>query len=346
MRHPSHAIGAWGGLTTGAPAAFAEPGIVGELERELADLSGCDAVALAPSTLHAFWDLFDMIACAGHDILLDSGAYEVARWGVERAACRGAVVRTFRSHDVSHVRMLGATGRPMVVVTDGVDSLTGRAAPLAEYARIAQATGGMLVIDDTQCLGLLGAPSGSAFGSGGGGSIRRHRLEGHSVVVVASLAKAFGAPLTMIAGSAAFIRSFKAASRTRIHSSPPSIANLAGARRALHLNRQCGDALRARLECNIRRFRAALRRHALSARGGLFPAQTLDPIPGVSPRDLHARLTAAGIETVLRATPHGPRVCFIITAIHTREQIDFATAALAAAVSARAHTGALTCLAS
>jgi 8-amino-7-oxononanoate synthase len=347
MRHPSHVLGAWEGLTTGAPAAFAEPSLVSELEGELAELMGCSAAALAPSTLHAFWDLFDMIACTGHDIFLDSGAYEVARWGAERAACRGARVTTFPSHDAAPLHELVGRGRPAVVVTDGIDALTGHPAPLVEYTRVAERTGGMVVIDDTQAIGLLGRPArASAFGAGGGGSIRRHGLEGRPVVLIASLAKAFGAPLTVIGGSALFIRRFKARSRTRIHCSPPSVASLAGARRAVRLNRRAGDVLRARLERNIRCFRALLRERGVCTRGGLFPAQTLDPIPGVSSRDLHARLDAAGIETILRATPDGPRVCFIITASHTREQIALATAQVVAAASARARSGVLPCLAS
>ena len=45
---------------------------------------------------------------------------------------------------------------------------------------------------------------------------------------------------------------------TRVHCSPPSVANIRAAAHALELNRTCGDALRLRLAGLVGRFRTAL----------------------------------------------------------------------------------------
>ena len=82
------------------------------------------------------------------------------------------------------------------------------------------------MIDDTQALGILGhSPGGSRpYGEGGGGMARWSNISGPHLVVVASLAKAFGAPLAALSGSEAFVGHFEERSETRVHCSPPSLA--------------------------------------------------------------------------------------------------------------------------
>ena len=48
-------------------------------------------------------------------------------------------------------------------------------------------------------------------------------------MIVSSLAKAFGAPLAVLAGSDAFMTVFEQESATRMHCSPPSVAVIAAA---------------------------------------------------------------------------------------------------------------------
>ena len=73
-------------------------------------------------------------------------------------------------------------------------------------ARVRRCSGdsGLLVIDDTQALGIFGkrTKGESPYGSGGGGSLRWHALQTPRIVAVSSLAKAFGAPVAVVAGSA------------------------------------------------------------------------------------------------------------------------------------------------
>jgi 8-amino-7-oxononanoate synthase len=61
LRHPSWSLRPWAQLTTGAPAALAPPPGARMVADMLAALQGCERAALAPSTLHLFWDLFGMV---------------------------------------------------------------------------------------------------------------------------------------------------------------------------------------------------------------------------------------------------------------------------------------------
>ena len=291
LQHPSRSLRPWHQLTTGAPAALVEPAEAREIGRSLAELQGCEAATLATSTLHLAWDLFDLLAQTPITLFMDAGAYPISRWGAQRAAMRGALVQTFPHHDAAALgRALSAAprGRVPVIVTDGFCPSCGRVAPLADYLALAQRRGGMLVADDTQALGILGqTPSvRMPYGQGGGGSLRWSGLHAPEALVFSSLAKGFGVPIAVLAGSRAWIRRYEEKSLTRVHCSPPSVATLRAAEHAVEMNRTWGDILRHRLALLVRRFREGLRALGLSASGGLFPIQTLVLPPRVDARSL------------------------------------------------------------
>src|SRR5262249_17163047 len=159
-----------------------------------------------------------------------------------------------------------------VVVTDGLCPATGQTAPVVKYLNLVRAHGGYLVIDDTQALGILGHHPGAdaPYGRGGGGTPAWHGVQAPELLVVSSLAKGFGVPLAVLAGSKRVITRFENNSATRMHCSPPSVALIYAAERALQINESRGEHLRRRLAQLVRRFREHLRQVGLAASGGLF----------------------------------------------------------------------------
>ncbi len=326
--HPSAALRPWAGLTTGTPAALRTPPGSTAIARALATLQGCDRASLAPSTLHLFWDLFAILAGPEDEIYVDAVAYPIARWGVERVAARGVPTVGFAHRDARALERLVRRGRrrPLVLV-DGLCPDCGKAAPLGAYLEVVQRRGGLVVVDDTQALGILGASPGpgAPYGRGGGGSLRWHGLRSAAVVVASSLAKGFGVPLAAVAGSSTVIERFEAESETRSHCSPPSIVALHAAERALALNASNGDGLRARVAALVGRFRSGLAALGLSADGERFPVQTL---VSDDAQRLHARLLEMGVRTVLRDPGRTRRLTFLITARHRPADVDQALDAL------------------
>lgn len=331
LRHGSSAGPRWTRLTTGVPAALAEAPEASTVAAGLAGLTGTKAVTLATSTLHAFWDLFPVLGT--RQILMDAGTYPIARWGAERAHCAGAAVSTFRHHDLAALRKAVATagGVSPVVLTDGLCPGCGEVAPVAGYLQVARAVGGSVVIDDTQALGLLGAPAaGHPYGRGGGGTARWQQLADPRLIIVASLAKGLGVPIAMVAGSRPIVHRYQAKAETRVHCSPPSNAHLSAADHALRVNAAQGDALRRHLAHLVTRFRAALEARRVPLIPGLFPVQTVRPGCGIDVQTVHRRLDELGVRTVLHRPRCGPGLAlsFLFTAVHQDADVDRAVHAL------------------
>ncbi|MDF0673064.1 MAG: hypothetical protein P0120_01800 [Nitrospira sp.] len=336
MRHPSWSLRPWVQLTMGRPAALASPPNTSVVAEQLAKLLGRKRATLMPSTLHLFWDLFTILASKRIVIYMDAGTYAIVRWGVERAAARGTPVRTFRHHDPdalhNHLKRDARRGMRPIVVADGLCPACGDSAPITAYLENVRPYGGLLVLDDTQALGILGhGPEPDApYGWGGGGSLPWHRVSSPDVIVGSSLAKGFGVPVAVLAGSETMVGRFEQASETRAHCSPPSNAVIHAAEHALAINEEQGDGLRLRLWELVSRFSKGLAQAGLSLHGGQFPVQTLKPVPGLDPVRLHEELLQRGIRTVLHRARDGFRaqISFLITALHRFHDIDEATDAV------------------
>ncbi len=337
LRHPSWSLRPWSQFTTGVPSALASTPDARVVAQRLAKLQECERGVLGTSTLHLFWDLFGMLARYRVTIYVDKGVYPIARWGVERAAGRGVPVRDFPHHDAEALRWrLTQDARSRlapIVLADGFCPGCGKSAPLAAYLDCARTFGGWLILDDTQALGIFGHSPGpdAPYGRGGGGMLPRTHIGGPDVLVVSSLAKAFGAPVAVLSGSKAAVEGFESNSETRMHCSPPSVAAVRAAEHALAVNREYGDDLRFRLAGLVARFRRRANQAGFHFIAGLFPMQTLVPSREVDAIHLHERLLARGIRTVLHRARngHGPRISFLITARHAPEEIERAAEILA-----------------
>jgi 8-amino-7-oxononanoate synthase len=331
LNHPSHSLRPWQQLTLGVPAALKTSPGTGRLESELARLQGCERVSLGTSTLHLFWDLFGLLSDRHCAIYFAQRTYPVARWGVERAFARGTPAVLFRHLDCESLRQQISrndwSGRRPLIVTDGFCTACGRDAPLAEYLEVAEAADGLVVVDDTQGIGLLGhSPDAtSPYGKGGGGSLRWSAISSPRILMVTSLAKGFGVPMAMLAGSNGLVEKFEARSETRVHTSPPSVAASRAAERALAINRLWGDILRRRICALVGYFKSRLQQIGWSSTGGIFPVQglLLQSVRGADA--LFRHLLKHGITTapVKSENPRLPgRISIILTARHRQSEID------------------------
>ena len=266
----------------GLPAALERPSGTAGVARALAALQGCGAATLATSTLHVFWDLFPMLGGDGEvAIHVDSEALPDRALGVERAACRGVPVRTFRHHDAEGL----AAGRPgcgrrglrPLVVTDGICPGCGRIAPLGATCEVARRHGGRVVVDDTQALGILGpspAPARRTARRRRLAALAGHRRPGARCRGVARQG------IRSTAGStdrrARVGRRFETRSQTRVHCEPAVGRGLACGRacaRAQSARRRRAAAPARPGSCGTSAARLASL--GLSGAGGLFPVQTL-----------------------------------------------------------------------
>jgi 8-amino-7-oxononanoate synthase len=335
LRHPSGSLTGWTALTTGLPAVLGVPRRHQRLAADLAALQGYQAALLAKSTLHGFVDVVYALKARGTVILADARIYATVPLAV---AAAGMSCEFFRHHDAADLRArlarLGPHARP-VVLTDGVCPGCGRVAPLAAYRHLAAASGGLLAIDDTQALGVLGsAPDpASPFGHGGGGSLQWAGVGPERTLCVSSLAKGFGAPLAVVAGDARMVAMVARRGPLRVHASPPSAADVSAAEAALRINAQAGEQLRARLLRLVRRLRRGLRWLGMPlAAASCLPVQPVGPLPRPLALRLADRMARRGIRLVLQRPEAGPGLLltWVITARHGECDVARALAALAA----------------
>ena len=236
---------------------------------------GCERALLAPSTLHLYWDLFDVLAADRIAIYVDAGAYPIARWGVERRPRKafrhrrsGARSRCARGAAGPRSRR----GRRPVVVADGLCTETGRTAPLPDYLKLVRERNGRLVIDDTQALGILGRDPGAEapYGRGGAGTPAWNGVEGPELIIGSSLAKGFGAPLAVLAGNATLMSKFEQLGATQ-SSLQPALSRRHRRRAAGARRQRDARQFSAQPSCETRSsFRESLRQIGLSALAACF----------------------------------------------------------------------------
>jgi 8-amino-7-oxononanoate synthase len=339
LRHPSASLPGWAALTEGRPAALGEPPAVQVLADRLADLVRMPAVALFPSTLHLFLDLFDTLAREPVVLFYDQRLYPSVRWSVERAVGRGTATRPFDRRRVRALVQQFAVlnGRRPIVVTTGLCSAPGTngggIADLRPLLRATEAAGGMLVVDDTQALGVIGPD--------GGGVARVLETDARGLIVGTSLAKGFGVPLAALAGTRALVQSVSQQGPTRWHASPPSAAVLAAAQRALDINDAGGDRLRARLETLAHRLNRGL--HALGLGSGDrhgLPVQPTRNLPRAVAVALQGACANEGLKVLLQRGEHRDHahLTLLVTAAHTASAIDEALAILKASYALAARS--------
>jgi 8-amino-7-oxononanoate synthase len=332
MRHISEDLRPWDCLSNGRPQTIDEmDSFEDTLATRIAVLQGCEAAVFATSTFQLFWGLFDLLADEEVVIYIEEGTYPVAKWGVERASYHGVPVSYFTHQSLESLNFrlsqnLAENKRPVVVV-DGISSTKFTPTPISDYLKAIEPFGGLLVIDDTQALGLFGhSPHSQApFGSGGGGSLQWHRLESPNVLLVSSLAKGFGVPIAVFSGSRQMVEWFRKKSQTLEHCSPPCIPLLHAIEHALNINESEGDKLRYHLSANIMEFQTLLENSGFSEVGSHFPIQII-PSPKIyNPEVFNSRLQERGLRVLLQESNEGfTHVVLCITAEHSLDEIGFA----------------------
>lgn len=179
-----------------------------QVERKLAALMQAEDGLIAQSGWAANVGLVQCIAGPGVPVYIDMNGHASLWEGISAA---GAQAVPIRHNDFGHaLRQIERMG-PGVIMVDSVYSTTGSVAPLEDYVRIAEATGSVIVVDESHSLGTHG-PSGGGLVPALGLSDRVHFR-------TASLAKAFAGRAGFVTCSTAFKEFFAVEARPAIFSS-------------------------------------------------------------------------------------------------------------------------------
>jgi 8-amino-7-oxononanoate synthase len=239
---------------------------------------------------------------------------------LDGARLSGARLVRYRHVDVNDLdtRMQSAPGGEYLVATDGVFSMDGDIAPLAQLAEIAARHAAWLMVDDAHGLGVVGP--------GGRGTVARAGLGLEQVpVLMGTLGKAFGSFGAFVAGSEDLVETLIQEARTYIYTTAPPPAVAVATRAALKLVRE-EDWRRERLQALVQRFRAGAAQLGLSLLDSVTPIQPLIVGDAGTALLFSEALRGQGIlVTAIRppTVPEGTaRLRITFSAAHTEAHVD------------------------
>jgi len=175
---------------------------------------------------------------------------------IDGARLSGAALKRYVHNDVgSAKRQLEASAdSAALLATDGVFSMDGDIAPLADLAALCKAQQATLLVDDAHGLGVLGD-------EGAGSLVEANLKQDDAPVLMATLGKALGVSGAFVAGSKALVDGLVQFARTHVYTTamPPALAAATSA--AVDIAR-FEDWRRAKLRRLVAHFR-----HGASERG-------------------------------------------------------------------------------
>jgi len=290
-----------------------------ELERRLAAFKKTDAAVVFQSGFTANSGTVSSIL--GRDDVIISDELNHASI-IDGARLSRATIKVFPHRDVDAaraiIRELPATQRKLLI-TDGVFSMDGDLGPLPGLCDVADEYGCIMMVDDAHASGV--------FGRNGRGTVDHFGMHGRVDVQVGTLSKAIGALGGYVAGTKSLIEFLYHRARPFLFSTshPPAVA--AACLAALDILENEPELIE-RLWDNTRFFKAGLAAHGFNT--GLSESPITPVIAGESAlaMKLSDRLFEEGVFAQGIAYPtvarDKARVRTIVTATHTRDELQFA----------------------
>src|SRR5580658_4012883 len=291
------------------------------LEEQIAKFKGTEACVVFQSGFTA--NAGTVAAVLGKDDLILSDELNHASI-IDGCRLSRATIKVFKHKDVADCERLCKETENWpghkLLITDGVFSMDGDIAPLAELCTIAEKYNCIMMVDDAHSSGVLGR--------GGRGTVDHLGCHGRVHIQVGTLSKAIGVMGGYVCGSRDLIDFLYQRARPFLFSTshPPAVP--AACLAAFDILEQEPERIE-RMWDNTRYFKAALRSAGFNTGDSETP---ITPVLVGEAKTAHAfsqqlfekglLATGIGYPTV----PEGrARVRTIVTAAHTREMLDRAT---------------------
>jgi 8-amino-7-oxononanoate synthase len=307
------------------------PVIYQRIEQRLARLLGCEDTLLLPTITHIHMSVIPVLVGAGA-LFIDGRAHKTIYDGCAIARGHGATLQRFEHNDPSHLESLlrGCAITPRLIVMDGVNSMTGNAVDLPEFARLAREYDAILYVDDAHGFGVIGERRPDElcpYGRFGNSIVQYFGATYDNIILVGGFSKAYSSLLAFIALPARLKEVLKVAAPPYLYSGPSPVASLASAWLGLDVNEMRGDQSRAEIYRKTRRVLDRLRELDIATPNTSgFPIIEI-PLRKHEDIDVVGRyLFDQGVYATLAAYPLVPRteVGFRvqITAANTDDQIE------------------------
>jgi glycine C-acetyltransferase len=234
-----------------------------ELERRIAQFLGMEDAILYAACFDANGGVFEPLLGADDAILTDKLNHASIIDGVRLCKAKRFVYEHADMKDLEAKLGEAASARFRLIVTDGVFSMDGDVAPLADICDLADRHRALVLVDDSHASGFMGRT--------GRGTPEHCGVAGRVDILTTTFGKALGgAAGGCVAASLEIVGLLRQRSRPYLFSNtlPPVVA--AATLRALELLTDTTE-LRDRLEANTRVFRERMTAAGFEIRPGVHP---------------------------------------------------------------------------
>ena len=296
-----------------------------ELERRLAAFKGAEDAITFQSGFNANLGTIPALVGRGDVIFSDELNHASIIDGCRLS--RAQIIR-YNHIDVDDLRAKLAEHRHQyrraLVVTDGVFSMDGDIAPLDAIYEVVKDYDAILMVDDAHGEGVLGR--------GGRGIVDHFGLHGKVDIEVGTLSKAFGVVGGVVAGNATIVEWLRQRGRPFLFSSAMTVPDVAAAIEAVNILEESTDLV-DRLWDNARYFKAEMQKLGFDTGQSVTPITPIMLGEAKLAQEFSRRLFEAGVFAMAIGYPTVPkgkaRIRVMISAMHSREDLDFALDAFA-----------------
>ena len=290
-----------------------------ELERRLAAFKQTEAVVVFQSGFAA--NAGTVAAVLTKDDVVVSDQLNHASI-IDGSRLSRASIKVFPHKDVAAARTVLQelpAGQRKLLITDGVFSMDGDLGALPELCALAEEFGCIMMVDDAHASGV--------FGTNGRGTVDHFGMHGRVDIQVGTLSKAIGALGGYVAGSRALIEFLYHRARPFLFSTSHPPAVVAACIAAIDVLEQEPELI-DRLWENTRFFKAGLQQLGFNTGLSESPITPVIAGDGALAMKLSDRLFEEGVFAQGIAFPtvarDAARVRTIVTATHTRDELQFA----------------------
>ena len=234
-----------------------------QLEKRVAEFLGLDDAILYASCFDANGGVFETLLGAEDAIVTDRLNHASIIDGVRLCKAKRLVFEHMDMGDLEAKLKEAAGARFRLVVTDGVFSMDGDVAPLAEICDLADRHRALVLVDDSHATGFMGRT--------GRGTPEHCGVAGRVDIITTTFGKALGGALGgCTAGRRAVIDLLRQRSRPYLFSNSLAPVITGATIRALELLSESTE-LRDRLERNTKAFRERMTGAGFEIRPGVHP---------------------------------------------------------------------------
>jgi glycine C-acetyltransferase len=290
------------------------------LETKISEFLETDDTILYTSCFDANGGLFETLLTAEDCVISDALNHASIIDGIRLCKAKRLRYATCDMLELENCLKEASGSRRRLIATDGVFSMDGSVAKLAEICDLADKYDALVMVDDSHSVGFMG--------DRGKGTHEYRGVMGRIDIITGTLGKALGgASGGYTSGRKEIIDILRQRSRPYLFSNTVPPAIVAASIKALELLSTSGELV-AKLKANTKQFREGMTKNGFDIMPGDHPIVPIMLGDAVLAQEMAAKLLEKGVYVIgfyYPVVPKGAaRIRVQVSAAHSTEEIDFA----------------------